>query len=382
MTASISIDSASLQDREARYRQLAQLPPTEEIARRLEEAGKELADRTAALARWEAGEWLESRPNVDFARQKVQRLEQDLALGRERDAIGATRPEGCWCFGTGAPRTAWAARGRGRKEWCGCREGELVHAGYNAEEARKAAAASEKRRLRRWLRAGVPSRFASWSFATSPLVKTHPHIIKQLTPPATPDDDDDDDAWEEWGKADAAWRGSWYIWSRRTGTSKTGLAVAYLRAFIDATDGEEAALFCTVPDLLAAIKETYNHRREPRYADDGLPGEHPRTEKALIDHYGAAGLLVLDDLGAEQIAEGGWAADRLFQIISRRHGEMLTTIFTSNLSLKEQAERIGERTAFRIIEMCGPGHVINLDDAPNLRDWKSTQNRRDDGNPV
>lgn len=62
------------------------------------------------------------------------------------------------------------------------------------------------------------------------------------------------------------------------------------------------------------------------------------------------GVLLLDDIGAERITE--YVAEVFYLIINKRYNDMLPTIFTSNLSLGQLAEKVGDRTASRIIEMC------------------------------
>ena len=62
------------------------------------------------------------------------------------------------------------------------------------------------------------------------------------------------------------------------------------------------------------------------------------------------GVLVLDDIGAERVTE--YVAEVFYLIMNRRYNEMYPTIFTSNHSLGNLAEKVGDRTASRIIEMC------------------------------
>lgn len=71
------------------------------------------------------------------------------------------------------------------------------------------------------------------------------------------------------------------------------------------------------------------------------------------------GVLILDDIGAERITD--YVAEVFYLIINKRYNEMLPIIFTSNLSLGELAERIGDRTASRIIEMCDVVHLKGED---------------------
>ncbi|MDZ4248652.1 MAG: ATP-binding protein [Candidatus Nanopelagicales bacterium] len=141
------------------------------------------------------------------------------------------------------------------------------------------------------------------------------------------------------------------------GRGKTGLAVGYAWECLRRTE-IRSLKFVDVPDMLAAFRDTYNH---PSHAD--TPTEHD-----LIARYANAGLLVLDDLGAEQVKNSGWVEDRLYQVIGRRHANEMPTVITSNLSLQQLVDRVGERVVERIAEMVGPDGVINLDGLPNLRE--------------
>jgi hypothetical protein len=60
--------------------------------------------------------------------------------------------------------------------------------------------------------------------------------------------------------------------------------------------------------------------------------------------------LILDDIGTEKPSE--WAQQNIFLIIDRRYETLRQTIFTSNLSLDELSERLGDRITSRIAEMC------------------------------
>ena len=71
------------------------------------------------------------------------------------------------------------------------------------------------------------------------------------------------------------------------------------------------------------------------------------------------GILMLDDIGAEKITD--WVAETFYMLINRRYEGRLPTIFTSNLPVADLAERIGDRTASRIVEMCDIFHLGGQD---------------------
>ena len=108
------------------------------------------------------------------------------------------------------------------------------------------------------------------------------------------------------------------------------------------------------PALFASLRATYNRQGE--------------SEDAIINLYARCGLLILDDLGAEQVKDTTWLEDRLYQIVGHRHANMLPTVITSNVGLDELAGRIGERNGWRIAEMVGTGNVLNLTGCHNLRE--------------
>lgn len=66
-------------------------------------------------------------------------------------------------------------------------------------------------------------------------------------------------------------------------------------------------------------------------------------------------LLIIDDLGAEKPSE--WVAETLYRIINHRYEHELPVVITSNLSLDQLAQRLGDRTASRLAELC---EVIEL----------------------
>ncbi len=93
----------------------------------------------------------------------------------------------------------------------------------------------------------------------------------------------------------------------------------------------------SVPDLLLEIRETFN----------GRTGE---GEAGLIERSAKRRSLILDDLGVEKTSE--WSMQTLYSIIDRRYRDMRQTLITSNLTLDEIAEKVGDRIASRIAGMC------------------------------
>ena len=275
----------------------------------------------------------------------IKHLADRLLQCEQRDALQASRPEGCWCLGGAEPKhNQW-----GGAVYCTCPEGQQAKAEAQVAEQKRRALAIETT----WLnKSGVPLRFQNWRLQTSPLVE----LAARLTKPS-----DDVEADEEWQKAVEAWDGSWFLWGAY-GVGKTGLAVGYAYDWLsnsyDDYGGVPSILFRSVPDLLSELRSTYGRQDGP-------------TEQEVLDRYQSAGLLVLDDLGAEHISGSGWVEDRLYQVIGNRHsaGRERPVMFTSNLSPQQLAQRIGERIVWRIVEMCGASHIVEVK-GPNLRDVK------------
>lgn len=117
------------------------------------------------------------------------------------------------------------------------------------------------------------------------------------------------------------------------GTGKTHLAVALL---MDAGKMEYDT-FTTVANLLLELRESFRKDAE-------------RSEMDIIRQFTKANLVVLDDLGAEKTSE--FALQSLYIIIDKRYSEMRPTIITSNLTVDEIAEKVGDRIASRIAGMC------------------------------
>lgn len=70
-------------------------------------------------------------------------------------------------------------------------------------------------------------------------------------------------------------------------------------------------------------------------------------------------MAILDDVGAEKITD--WVAETFYLIVNKRYNDMIPTIFTSNLAIPDLAEKIGNRTASRIVEMCDVVELVGAD---------------------
>jgi len=117
------------------------------------------------------------------------------------------------------------------------------------------------------------------------------------------------------------------------GSGKTFLAAAITNGLIE--QGIQV-LFLVVPDLLDELRATYDKRSETMEID-------------LLDTARSVPVLVLDDLGAHNYTE--WTRNRLYSIINYRLNEELPTIVTTNLTLQELEEHLGQRTSSRLVQM-------------------------------
>ena len=114
------------------------------------------------------------------------------------------------------------------------------------------------------------------------------------------------------------------------GTGKTHLAVMV------AQEIDEEVRFVKIPKLLLSLKANF----------DGKGWENEQ----IIERLAKIPVLILDDLGAEKASE--WVAETLYILIDERYGNMKPTVFTSNYSASELADRLGDRIVSRIMEMC------------------------------
>lgn len=120
------------------------------------------------------------------------------------------------------------------------------------------------------------------------------------------------------------------------GCGKSHIAVAILREVI--AKGY-SGLYYNSPDLLLDIRATYSK-------------DSATTEDTILEEVSQVDLLVLDDVGAENVS--GFVLDRFYLIINKRYEECKPLIVTTNLSLSELKNRLESRIVSRLIEMAPP----------------------------
>lgn len=116
------------------------------------------------------------------------------------------------------------------------------------------------------------------------------------------------------------------------GTGKTHQAFGLLRAF--AVSGLHARWeVATAADYYAALRPRSGVDHESEY-----------------QRFAEAHLLILDDVGAEKPSE--WTEEQLYRLINHRYVHGRRTIITTNLTGPAVVERLGERIASRLRQMC------------------------------
>lgn len=82
----------------------------------------------------------------------------------------------------------------------------------------------------------------------------------------------------------------------------------------------------------------------------------PNKSEIAQDLIERKNLLFVDDLGAEKVTD--WVEEVIYLTINTRYERKTPIIITSNLPLSGIAERVGDRVASRIKEMC---HIVKLE---------------------
>jgi len=128
-----------------------------------------------------------------------------------------------------------------------------------------------------------------------------------------------------------AGRGLWL--QGDVGTGKTTLAMLVSKAALDAN--RSVAIY-SLPRLLDLLREAID-------SDAG--------KLDLIDRLTAVDLLHIDDLGAEHQTD--WVLEQLYSIVNARYEAERPIVATTNLMPDELAEKLGQRTVSRLVEICG-----------------------------
>jgi len=146
----------------------------------------------------------------------------------------------------------------------------------------------------------------------------------------------------------------WLVLQGANGCGKTHLAAAIANR---ALSRGASVFFAVVPDLLDHLRASFAPGKEVGYDE-------------LFEQVRNAGLLVLDDLGAQ--ASSQWAQEKLYQIVNYRTVSGLSTIVTTDQPI-DQLQAAHPRIVARIADPHAGSVVAIL--APHYRLGRVTENR-------
>ncbi len=144
------------------------------------------------------------------------------------------------------------------------------------------------------------------------------------------------------------------------GTGKTMLACAIAHRILSRWNGETGicpVVFISEPRLFLSITATYNYTHEEQGRLD--------SEQQIINRLVKTPLLILDDLGKQEVSDLRFVQRTLFAIFDGRYNEGLPVVVTSNLNdagLKvHMGGNAGNEASFsRLREMCR-GKFVPMD---------------------
>lgn len=129
-------------------------------------------------------------------------------------------------------------------------------------------------------------------------------------------------------------RGLWLMGD--TGTGKTTLAMLVSKEILKR--GHTVAIY-SLPKLLARIRSTYGaDQGQESYAD-------------FFERLCEVDMLHLEDLGTEYRTE--WVLEQLYALVNERYERERSIMVTTNSTMDELEEQLGDRVVSRLIEICG-----------------------------
>lgn len=298
---------------------LREVIPTQEIDR-------QTAIWQRALAELPAFED-DARRTVAHELEKLhaQRIQADA-----RDALQATRPDGCTCLGTGLRPHRDVVRDGGGK-FCPCRDGQAAL----MEHLAKVQENDEQRRERE--RGDILGRSR---------LEHYPHFRELTLATFVPTPEQS----YVHGRmcSYAAGAGSSVLLVGPPSRGKTGLAIAAARE--RATREGAGFVIWNAADLLTVL---LRHVRD-----------HETEMTDPVVHAERVRYLVLDDF--DKIATTEFQSRVLYELVNKRYDRGLATLFTANLGRGELAAHLGAHITDRIFAMCGDEWVMTLE-GPNRR---------------
>ncbi len=146
------------------------------------------------------------------------------------------------------------------------------------------------------------------------------------------------------------------------GTGKTHLVCAIAQELINKCQHTNPVLYTTEPDMLMRIRSTYNHK------------EGAETESEVYRKLTTIPLLIIDDVGKEEVSDPRFVQRAWFTIINTRYDNLLPVVLTANLDPDDMAYYLGgnknnEATFDRLYEML-QGVFYELKDKESYRRGK------------
>jgi DNA replication protein DnaC len=187
------------------------------------------------------------------------------------------------------------------------------------------------RRKARRLAGVIPRRYQGVSFDRPPVTHMPPEVVRAVRGYVDRLDERLDEGRGIWFRGDV-------------GTGKTTLAMLISGEAL--RRGRSVAIY-SLPRLLGLLRETFQEESDASLAE-------------LLDRLAAVELLHVDDVGAEQSSP--WVLEQLYTIINTRYEDRRAVMITTNLEELELARQIGERTASRLVEMCGDPLLLHGED--------------------
>ncbi len=281
------------------------------------------------------------------ARRELEMLEAALPDYRDRDAIAATRPPGCWCLGTGGDGVAMLVTPGlparlNHHRFCDCPDGiaarELAERAWTIEGERRRLG-----RISRILRQAKMERYEDWTYerylaGVTQKLGAVPDAIAEAV-----------DQLRAWPAAD----GAWLVIHGEYGSGKTTLLAIAVADWMARRAGTAAlAYLTTAPDLIDRLQRTFGKND---------PAEHETTGH-VTDALTEVPLLAIDDLHQEYGTE--WARSTYWRIVNGRYMRQRQMAFTTNLTPRQIAETYGQGFADRILENAEIVHLTGV----NFRD--------------
>lgn len=138
------------------------------------------------------------------------------------------------------------------------------------------------------------------------------------------------------------------------GVGKTYLACAIANGILDRWNNETGlcpVCFVSEPQLFLRVRSTYNRRGAGE-------GHYPETEEDIYRRLIRVPLLILDDVGKEEVSDPRFVQRVLFAVIDGRYQNMLPMVITANLNPDELDLHLGgnrdnSASMDRLAEMTG-----------------------------